>query len=150
MKVEIMDTTLRDGEQTCRVAFSDTEKLSVAKMLLKEVKVDRIEIASARISEGELNSAKMIIEWAAKEHLLDRVEILSFVDKDKSADWIKNAGGKVMNLLCKGSLKHVKGQLGKTPDEHIADIKETIKYAESLGISINVYLEDWSNGILLV
>ena len=52
-KVEIMDTTLRDGEQTSGVSFSAQEKLSIARMLLDVLKVNRIEIASARVSEGE-------------------------------------------------------------------------------------------------
>src|SRR5512133_3723355 len=52
--ISIMDTTLRDGEQTSGVSFTDKEKLSVARILLEDVKVDRIEIASARGSEGEV------------------------------------------------------------------------------------------------
>ncbi|WP_413776732.1 hypothetical protein, partial [Haliscomenobacter sp.] len=46
-KIEIMDTTLRDGEQTSGVSFTDQEKLKIARLLLEELKVDRIEIASA-------------------------------------------------------------------------------------------------------
>ena len=51
--IEIMDTTLRDGEQTSGVSFSASEKLTIAQLLLKEVMVDRLEIASARVSAGE-------------------------------------------------------------------------------------------------
>ena len=57
MFVEIIDTTLRDGEQTNGVAFTDKEKLSIAKHLLTEVKVNRIEIASARVTQGEFECA---------------------------------------------------------------------------------------------
>lgn len=147
MYIEIMDTTLRDGEQTSGVSYTATEKLNIAKMLLEEVKVDRIEIASARISDGEFDAASKIVKWAKDNGLLQKIEILGFVDDNKSLDWIQKAGGKVINLLCKGSLKHVQGQLRKTPEEHVSDIKKTIAYAQQLGISVNVYFEDWSNGM---
>ena len=75
-----MDTTLRDGEQTSGVAFSASEKLTIAQLLLTELKVDRIEIASARVSEGEFAAVKKITEWAKTNGLLDRVEVLTFVD----------------------------------------------------------------------
>jgi len=147
MKIEIMDTTLRDGEQTSGLAFTSTEKLSIAKILLEEVKVDRIEIASARVSEGEFDAVKRITEWARNHGHIDKVEILGFVDGTASLDWINKAGAKVINLLCKGSMKHVKGQLRKTPEDHLEDIKKSIQYAKELGIVVNVYLEDWSNGM---
>ena len=66
--IEIMDTTLRDGEQTSGVSFATTEKLSIAKLLLEELCVDRIEIASARVSEGEYASVKKVAKWA-KDHV---------------------------------------------------------------------------------
>ena len=146
-QLTIMDTTLRDGEQTSGVSFGEGEKLSVAKVLLEDVKVDRIEIASARVSEGEFKGAKRVLEWAAKKGWLNRVEILGFVDDRISLQWIADAGGKVNNLLCKGSLKHVTQQLRKSPDEHLADIRKVLKNAEEMGISVNIYLEDWSNGM---
>ena len=143
----IMDTTLRDGEQTTGVSFSEGEKLSMAKVLLEDVKVDRIEIASARVSEGEFKAAKRVLDWAAKTGNLEKVEILGFVDDTVSLKWISEAGGKVINLLCKGSLNHVKGQLRKTPEQHLADIRKVIANASEMGIRVNVYLEDWSNGM---
>jgi D-citramalate synthase len=147
MFIEIMDTTLRDGEQTSGVSYTATEKLNIAKMLLDEVKVDRIEIASARISDGEFEGASKILKWAADNDYLDRVEILGFVDDNRSLDWISSVGGKVVNLLCKGSLKHVQGQLRKTPEQHVSDIRGVLKHAKKLGIKVNVYFEDWSNGM---
>lgn len=146
--IEVLDTTLRDGEQTTGVSFSEGEKLTIARMMLEELKVDRIEIASARVSEGEFNAVKRVTEWAKKHDFLNKVEILGFVDKTISLDWVSDTGGKVLNLLTKGSLRHLEGQLKKTPDEHIADIKFVIDQADKRGISVNVYMEDWSNGMI--
>ncbi len=146
-KIEIMDTTLRDGEQTCGVSFSASEKLTIAKLLLEELHVDRIEIASARVSEGEFQAVKNITDWANNHGYIDNVEVLTFVDGGQSIDWMKRAGAKVQNLLTKGSLNHLTHQLKKTPEQHFAEIKETIELAKKEGIATNVYLEDWSNGM---
>ena len=146
-KIEIMDTTLRDGEQTSSVSFSASEKLTIAQLLLTEVKVDRIEIASARVSEGEFNAVKKITTWAKKQGLLDKIEVLTFVDGDTSVNWMVKAGAKVMNLLTKGSLNHLTNQLKKTPEQHFKEIADVIKLARKKGIEVNVYLEDWSNGM---
>lgn len=145
--IQIMDTTLRDGEQTTGVSFNDSEKLTVTKLLLHDLKVDRVEIASARVSNGEFKAVKRITDWARKEGLNDKIEILGFVDGMQSLKWIQEAGGEVVNLLCKGSLKHLVGQLKKTPEKHFADIKEFIINANKIGIRVNIYLEDWSNGM---
>ena len=145
--IEILDSTLRDGEQTNGVSFLPHEKLMIARMLLRDVNVDRIEVASARVSEGEREAVRMICRYAHQINKQDRVEVLGFVDGGKSVDWIVDCGGKVINLLAKGSLKHCTQQLHKTPEEHIADIKETIHYATEKGLTVNLYLEDWSNGM---
>ncbi|PWG05131.1 alpha-isopropylmalate synthase regulatory domain-containing protein [Polaribacter aquimarinus] len=146
-KIEIMDTTLRDGEQTSGVSFSVSEKLTIAKLLLEELKVDRLEIASARVSEGELQAVQKITSWALENNFLDKIEVLTFVDGGKSIDWMLEAGAKVQNLLTKGSLNHLTHQLKKTPAQHFADIKANIELAAKNNIKTNVYLEDWSNGM---
>ena len=145
--IEIMDTTLRDGEQTSGVSFSATEKLTIAQILLTEVKVDRIEVASARVSEGELEAVKKITRWAKENGFIDKVEVLTFVDGDASINWMLEAGAKVMNLLTKGSMNHLTHQLRKTPEEHFSEIAQVISLAKTKGIDCNVYLEDWSNGM---
>ena len=147
VKIEIMDTTLRDGEQTSGVSFVPHEKLMIARLLLEELKVDRVEVASARVSDGEFDAVKMICDWAARRSLLHKVEVLGFVDGHTSVDWIKNTGCRVLNLLCKGSLKHCTHQLKKSPDEHIQEISDVVAYASEQGIEVNAYLEDWSNGM---
>jgi D-citramalate synthase len=147
MKITIMDTTLRDGEQTSGVSFTDEEKLSIAKLLLDDLRVDRLEIASARVSEGEFAAVRKITSWASKHRLINKIEVLGFVDGTVSVNWIKDAGARVLNLLTKGSLRHVTEQLRKTPEQHVNDIKQVINYAVSQGLTVNIYLEDWSNGM---
>jgi len=146
-RLELMDTTLRDGEQTSGVSFLPSEKLHLAKALIEELKVDRIEVASARVSPGELEGVQRITQWAAQKGCLDRVEVLGFVDTPISVDWIVESGARVLNLLTKGSLNHLVHQLKKTPEEHFSEIRESISYARAKGLQVNVYLEDWSNGM---
>ena len=144
--VSLMDTTLRDGEQTQGVSFSAGEKLNIVQAMLESLGVDRIEVASARVSAGEQEALRSIIDWAKKHKLEGRVEVLGFVDYDRSVNWIREAGGQVLNLLVKGSEKHCTNQLGKTLDEHVEDILRTVNYASEQGLRVNAYLEDWSNG----
>ena len=146
-KIEIMDTTLRDGEQTSGVSFSASEKLTLAKLLLDELKVNRIEVASARVSEGELRAVQQITEWAATKNYLDRIEVLTFTDKGLSLKWMEEAGAKSQNLLTKGSLNHLKFQLKKSPKQHFKEIAAIFSSAKKKEILSNVYLEDWSNGM---
>ncbi|MDB5014546.1 MAG: 2-isopropylmalate synthase [Daejeonella sp.] len=146
-KIEIMDTTLRDGEQTSGVSFSISEKLTITQLLIEELHVDRVEIASARVSVGEFAAVKAIMDWANANGYTNLMEVLSFVDNGVSIEWMKNAGVKVQNLLTKGSLNHLTHQLKKTPEEHFSEIAEVIKLAQTHNIVTNVYLEDWSNGM---
>ncbi|MBO5225087.1 MAG: 2-isopropylmalate synthase [Parabacteroides sp.] len=144
--IEIMDTTLRDGEQTSGVSFAAHEKLSIAQALI-DLGVNRLEIASARVSDGEFQAVKRVAAWAERMGHIQKLEVLGFVDGDVSLKWIQEAGCRVVNLLCKGSYKHVTEQLRKTPEQHFADIRSVINLATAWGIEVNVYLEDWSNGI---
>ncbi len=145
--ISIMDTTLRDGEQTPGISYTPSEKLHVARMLLTDVGVDRIEIVSARTSRGELTGARRVTKWARETGLIGRVEMLGFCDGQRSVDWIRDAGGTVLNLLTKGSETHCREQLGQTPEEHARRIVDTVNYARAEGVRVNVYLEDWSNGV---
>ncbi len=145
-KLLILDTTLRDGEQTQGVSFTPAEKVHIAKALLQLLKVDRIEIASARVSAGEKEAVASINRWAKQQGYIQCVEVLGFVDHTKSVDWIVETGGKVINLLTKGSEKHCREQLGKDLQQHLGDILQTVAYAKEKGLTVNIYLEDWSNG----
>ncbi len=144
--VNILDTTLRDGEQTQGVSFSPAEKTNIAKALLQHLRVNRIEIASACASEKDKEAVQNITTWSREKGFIDQVEILGFIDHKKSVNWIIESGGKVVNFLAKGSEKHCKLQLGKTLKQHLADIKKSVNYALKNDLKVNIYLEAWSNG----
>src|SRR5262245_34682728 len=146
-RIEVMDTTLRDGEQTPDVAYTPAEKLQLARLLLADVGVDRIEIAQARVSAGELEAVRKIAAWARRERMLPRVEILGYCDGRLSVDWIAAAGGRVMNLLTKGSERHCRTQLRLEPAEHRASALQTLANARRRRLLVNAYLEDWSSGV---
>ena len=145
--VEVMDTTLRDGEQTPGVSFTPAEKLEIARLLLTRVRVDRLEIGSARVSEGEREAVRNILGWAEHRGYLEAMEILGFIDGGKSVEWVRSVGGRVINLLAKGSENHCRVQLRKTPARHFDDVVAEIENAAKQGLKINLYLEDWSNGM---
>ena len=145
--VEILDTTLRDGEQTPGVAFTPADKLDIAKFLISRVKVDRLEIGSARVSDGEFEGVRAIIDWAAARGDAGAVEILGFIDHGRSAEWVRNAGGKCINFLAKGSEHHCRTQLKKAPRQHYEEVAKEIRQAHEMGLQVNLYLEDWSNGM---
>lgn len=145
--IEIMDTTLRDGEQTTGVSFTRSEKLSIFRLLVEELHIPRVEVASARVSSGEFETVKRICEWARRNNHLEKVEVLGFIDGGQSNSWVRDTGAKKINLLCKGSERHCRIQLEKSPEEHIADVKAAIADARDKGLEVNLYLEDWSNGM---
>ncbi len=146
MKIHIMDTTLRDGEQTPDVSFSPDEKKIIAEHLL-DIGVDSIETASALSSEKDKEAVRKIVEIADKKGKAEAVEVLGFADHKRSVDWIYESGCRTVNLLAKGSLNHVKVQLGKDREQHLEDIRKTVDYAKSKGLNVNIYLEAWSSGM---
>lgn len=146
-KIEIVDTTVRDGEQTRGVSFKPEEKLVIVKRLLADAGVDRCEVCSAKVSTEEQKTLAMIMEWAQGCGKENSVEALSFTDGKKSVDWLLPTGCRNINLLTKGSRKHCEMQLKKSLEEHLSDVCKTLDYAYAHGFKANVYLEDWSNGI---
>lgn len=145
--IDIIDTTVRDGEQTKGVAFKCEEKLVIVKRLLADVGVTRCEVSSAKVSPEEQKTLTTIMDWAKDAGMCERIEVLSFTDFNKSVDWLLPTGCRKINLLTKGSERHCSMQLKKSLSEHLADVAKTAAYAKDKGFSCNVYLEDWSNGI---
>ena len=79
-RIILMDTTLRDGEQTQGISFTPAEKTNVAKALFEQnLGVDRIEIASARVSEGEMDGVMRTTSWAEDKGFLEQIEVFGIL-----------------------------------------------------------------------
>ena len=107
----------------------------------------RLTVLKSRVSEGEAEGVRKIIGWSSDHDNPEKFEMLGFVDGGRSVEWIKNNGGQVLNLLCKGSRSHCEIQLKKTPERHFADVRREIERAHAAGLKVNLYLEDWSSGV---
>ena len=82
---------------------------------------------------------KCIIKWANNNDFINKIEVLSFIDKGVSIDWLNKCGVKVQNILAKGSLNHLKHQLRKTKENHFDDVKEIIEQGDKHNISSNIF-----------
>ncbi len=134
--IKVMDTTLRDGEQTPGVALSPDEKLNIAKNL-DELGVDIIEAGSAITSTGEREGIKKIV----KEDL--DAEILSFSRGVKSdIDYALGCEVDGVHLVIPSSDLHIEKKLRKTREEVKEMAVETSRYALDHGLIVELSAED--------
>lgn len=134
--LEILDTTLREGEQTPYVNFTIDEKIEIAKML-DQVGVDMIEAGDPSVSP---NVAKAIQRIAA---LGLKAEIIAHSIASKAGiDKAKACGANRVAIFYATSKIHLDAKLHKTQDQALDIIREHIAYARSLGLKVRYTPED--------
>lgn len=136
--VKILDTSLRDGEQTPGVSLTPEQKLQIAKQL-DILGVDYIEAGTAVISEGEQRG----IEGIAKEGL--KAEISSFARLLKGdIDAAIECNVDTVNLVAPVSDAHIKKKL-KTDRESLRNRTfEMVDYVKGHGLKVEISAEDAS------
>lgn len=134
--LEILDTTLREGEQTPYVNFTVDEKVEIAKML-DRVGVDMIEAGDPSVSP---NVAKAIGRIASLDL---RAEIVAHSTATRSGiDRAKACGADRVAIFYATSKIHLDSKLHKSEKEALAIIQEHVCYAKSLGLSVRYTPED--------
>lgn len=141
LNIKVLDTTLRDGEQTPGVSLTPQEKLRIANKL-DEIGVDFIEAGSAITSEGERDSIKEI----AKQGL--NAEILSFSRPlTGDIDYCLECDVDAINLVVPTSELHIADKL-KTTNEKLLDLSNNaIDYCKDHGLTVELSAEDASGAI---
>lgn len=143
MNIKVLDTTLRDGEQTPGVSLTPLEKLRIA-FKLDEIGVDYIEAGSAITSEGERNSIKTITSESFD------CEILSFsrplnIDIDFCLDCDVDA----VNLVVPTSDLHIFNKLNITKDKLLEMSNSAVDYCKDHGLTVELSAEDSSRTDIL-
>ena len=136
MKIEVLDTTLRDGEQTPGISLNAIKKLRIATKL-DEIGVNAIEAGSAITSEGEREAIKLITSQGLN------AEIVSFSRTlIKDVDYCLECDVDAVNVVVPTSDLHLKYKLKKSQDEMLEDAVKVVEYAKDHGLLVELAAED--------
>ena len=137
-EVQLLDTTLRDGEQMPGVSLTPAQKVTIATEL-DAAGIHVIEAGSACTSEGEREAIRRV----AAEGL--DATVTSFARGVKSdVDHALDCGVDGINLVVPASDKHVETKIGSTREEVVAATVELVEYATDHGLWVEVLGEDGS------
>ncbi len=134
--VEILDTTLRDGEQTPGVALSLEDKVRIAQML-DDLGVDIIEAGFPRTSKGEQDAIRKICSLGLNAKICGLARC-SKQDIDSAVD----AGVNYVHTFIATSESHMKNKLKMTKEEVRSHAVEAVEYAKSRGVIVEFSCED--------
>jgi 2-isopropylmalate synthase len=134
--LEILDTTLREGEQTPHVNFTVDEKIEIAK-LLDLVGVEMIEAGDPSVSPNVAKAIQRIAGLGLKAEIVAHsIAARSGIDKAKAC------GADRVAIFYATSKIHLDSKLHKTQDQALDIIREHIAYARKLGLKVRYTPED--------
>ena len=135
-KIYILDTTLRDGEQTPGVALTVDDKIQIAQKL-NNLGVDKIEVGFPASSPGEIESAKKI-----KARDLDSTLVGLSRSLRKDIDAVIDAELDYVHTFIGTSPLHRDYKLKKSKEEIIDSAVDTVEYAKDHGLTVEFSAED--------
>lgn len=139
-RVEIFDTTLRDGEQSPGASMNDHEKMQMAQQL-ERLGVDTIEAGFPIASEQEFESVKRVSSLITK----CRVAALARAttgDIERAAKAIEGANAPVLHTFIATSDIHIQHKLKMTRDEVLERAGKAVRLAKSLISRVEFSAED--------
>lgn len=135
--VKILDTTLREGEQTPGVKFSLEQKLEIAKEL-DAFGVDYIEAGMPIISDYDFQAVKAVANLGLKAEVLGHARA-----RKEDIDAVADSGCKWVGIFCGINDLSRKYKLnGKSKGETYAMIDSAVSYAKHKGLNVRFTVED--------
>ncbi|MCY6372025.1 2-isopropylmalate synthase [Clostridium ganghwense] len=141
-KIQIFDTTLRDGEQTPGVSLNVQEKLEIAKQL-EMLEVDVIEAGFPIASNGDFEAVKAIAK-EIKKPIINALARANKKDIDRAWEALKYAERPRIHTFIATSDIHMKYKLNMEPEEVLKRAVEMVSYAKTLCDDIEFSPEDGS------
>ena len=140
-KIDIFDTTLRDGEQSPGASMNTEEKLVIARQLLR-LNVDVIEAGFPISSPGDFESVRRISELAGDAAVVCALTRAVDKDIDSAADALKFAKRPRIHTGIGVSPSHMRDKLRITEDECIERAVHAVSYAKMYVEDVQFYAED--------
>jgi 2-isopropylmalate synthase len=139
-RVQVFDTTLRDGEQSPGFGLTAEQKLEVAHQITR-LGVDVIEAGFPIASPGDFAGVKAIAEQV-RGPVIAAMARANRADIDSVAEALKGAERRRVHIVLATSPIHMQHKLRKRPDEVVAMARESVAYARSLGLEVEFCAED--------
>ncbi|MCX7843443.1 MAG: 2-isopropylmalate synthase [Clostridia bacterium] len=141
-QIKILDTTLRDGEQTPGVNLNLHEKLEIARQLAK-LGVDVIEAGFAIASPGDFEGVKAVAESVKGVRVSS---LCRSVEKDIDRGWeaVRGAENPMLHTFIATSEIHLRHKLKMSEEEVLERAVAMVRYAKKLCGEIEFSAEDAS------
>lgn len=133
-QVQILDTTLRDGEQSPGVNFSKRDKLDIARALAA-LRVDVIEAGFPAASPAEFENVNAVAADVRTARICALARC-SERDVDITAEALRGAADPRIHLFVGTSQQHLQGQLRKSPEQVLELISAMVRRARRYVASV--------------
>ena len=140
-KIDIFDTTLRDGEQSPGASMNTEEKLVIAQELIR-MNVDVIEAGFPISSPGDFKSVQEIGRLAGDSCVVCGLTRAVDKDIDRAAEALKTAKRPRIHTGLGVSPQHLREKLRITEDECVERAIHCVKYAKKYVDDVEFYAED--------
>ena len=140
-KIAVLDTTLRDGEQTPGASMNTQEKLIVAQQLLR-MGVDVIEAGFPASSPSDFKSVQDVARLAGDRAVVCALARAVDEDIDRAAEALAQAKRPRIQTGIGVSGVHLKEKLGLSEDEAIECAVAAVRRARSHVDDVQFFCED--------